>query len=62
MDISRPAANAQEAVQCLYMAYLAGIKENNGAATSLGRTSTFLDIYIQRDLDARRLTEEGPRS
>jgi formate C-acetyltransferase len=57
VDISRPAATAQEAVQALYMAYLAGIKENNGAATSLGRTSTFLDIYIQRDLDRGILTE-----
>ncbi len=47
VDISKPAANAQEAVQFLYMAYLAGVKENNGAAISLGRTSTFLDIYIE---------------
>ncbi len=59
VDISAPATNAHEAVQYLYMAYLAGIKENNGAATSLGRTSTFLDIYIQRDLDNGTLTEEG---
>ena len=59
VDISRPAANAQEAVQGLYMAYLAGIKENNGAATSLGRTSTFLDIYIQRDLERGILDEKG---
>ena len=58
-DISRPAENAHEAVQNLYMAYLAGIKENNGAATSLGRTSTFLDIYIQRDLERGILDEEG---
>ena len=58
-DISAPAENAQQAVQYLYMAYLAGIKENNGAATSLGRTSTFLDIYIQRDLENGTLTEEG---
>ena len=57
-DISRPAENAREAVQSLYMAYLAGIKENNGAANSLGRTSTFLDIYIQRDLARGLLTEE----
>lgn len=57
-DISRPAENAHEAVQNLYMAYLAGIKENNGAATSLGRTATFLDIYIQRDLDNGVLNEE----
>ena len=49
-DISGPAKNAQEAVQWLYYAYLAAVKENNGAAMSLGRTSTFLDIYIERDL------------
>jgi len=58
IDLSQPAQNAHEAVQFLYMAYLAGIKENNGAATSLGRTSTFLDIYIQRDLERGVLTEE----
>ena len=58
-DITRPAENAQEAVQNLYLAYLAGIKENNGAATSLGRVSTFLDIYIQRDLDNGVLDEQG---
>ena len=58
-DISRPAENAHEAVQNLYMAYLAGTKENNGAATSLGRTSTFLDIYIQRDIERGILTDEG---
>ena len=57
-DIRRPAENAHEAVQNLYMAYLAGVKENNGAATSLGRTATFLDIYIQRDLDKGVLTEQ----
>ena len=57
-DVRRPAENAREAVQNLYLAYLAGVKENNGAATSLGRTATFLDIYIQRDLDAGLLTEE----
>ncbi|MBE7051602.1 MAG: formate C-acetyltransferase [Ruminococcaceae bacterium] len=57
VDIRKPAVSAQEAVQHLYMAYLAGIKENNGAATSIGRTSTFLDIYIQRDLDAGIITE-----
>ncbi len=57
-DISRPAANAQEAVQWLYFGYLAAVKEQNGAAMSLGRTSTFLDIYIQRDLDRGVLTEE----
>lgn len=57
-DISQPAENAHQAVQNLYMAYLAGVKENNGAAISLGRTSTFLDIYIQRDLDLGRITEQ----
>lgn len=56
-DISRPAENAKEAVQWLYFAYLAGIKEQNGAATSLGRTSTFLDIYFARDIAAGVLTE-----
>lgn len=58
IDLSNPAANAREAVQFLYMGYLAGVKENNGAATSLGRTSTFLDIYIQRDLDRGTITEK----
>ena len=58
VDISKPASNAKEAVQAVYMAYLAGVKENNGAATSLGRTSTFLDIYIQRDLENGVLTEK----
>ncbi|RGV95975.1 formate C-acetyltransferase [Ruminococcus sp. AF14-10] len=57
-DITRPAENAKEAVQNLYLAYLAGIKENNGAATSLGRTATFLDIYIQRDLENGVLDEQ----
>jgi formate C-acetyltransferase len=57
-DISRPATNAKEAVQWLYFAYLAGVKEQNGAAMSLGRTSTFLDIYFERDLATDRLTEE----
>ena len=57
VDISKPASNAREAVQATYMAYLAGIKENNGAATSLGRTSTFLDIYIERDLRNGVITE-----
>ena len=56
-DISRPAENAKEAVQWLYFAYLAGIREQNGAAMSLGRTSTFLDIYFERDLKAGILTE-----
>lgn len=57
-DISRPAENAKEAVQWLYFGYLGAIKEQNGAAMSLGRTSTFLDIYIQRDLEKGVLTEE----
>ena len=57
-DISKPAANAKEAVQWLYFGYLAAVKEQNGAAMSLGRTSTFLDIYIQRDLERGILTEE----
>lgn len=57
-DISKPAANAKEAVQWLYFGYLAAVKEQNGAAMSLGRTSTFLDIYIQRDLDKGIITEE----
>ena len=57
-DLSKPATNAREAVQWLYFAYLAAIKQQNGAAMSLGRTSTFLDIYIQRDLDAGVITEE----
>ena len=57
VDISKPASNAREAVQATYMGYLAGIKENNGAGTSLGRTSTFLDIYIERDLNNGVITE-----
>ena len=57
-DISKPAQNAKEAIQWLYFGYLAAIKEQNGAAMSLGRTTTFLDIYIQRDLDNKLLTEE----
>jgi len=57
-DISKPATNAQEAFQWLYFAYLAAIKEQNGAAMSLGRVSSFLDIYIQRDLDEGTITEE----
>jgi formate C-acetyltransferase len=56
-DIRRPARNAAEAVQWLYFAYLAAVKEQNGAAMSLGRVSTFLDIYIKRDLDDGRITE-----
>ena len=58
-DISGPAANAREAIQWTYFAYLAAIKEQNGAAMSLGRVSTFFDIYIQRDLEAGTLTEQG---
>jgi len=57
-DISGPARTAKEAVQWLYFGYLAGVKEQNGAAMSLGRTSTFLDIYFERDLAAGLLTEE----
>ena len=56
-DISRPAENAQEAVQWLYFGYLGAIKAQNGAAMSIGRISTFLDIYIQRDLDKGIITE-----
>ncbi len=57
-DISKPAKNAKEAVQWLYFGYLAAVKENNGAAMSLGRVDAFLDIYIERDLKNRTLTEE----
>ena len=57
-DISQPAKNAQEAIQWTYFAYLGAIKEQNGAAMSLGRVSTFFDIYIQRDLQNGTLTEE----
>lgn len=56
-DISKPAQNAKEAVQWLYFGYLAAIKEQNGAAMSIGRTSTFLDIYIERDLQNGVITE-----
>lgn len=56
-DISKPARTAREAVQWLYFAYLAAVKENNGAAMSLGRTSTFLDIFIERDLQNGTLSE-----
>jgi formate C-acetyltransferase len=59
VDISKPSTTATEAVQAIYFGYLAGIKENNGAAMSLGRTTTFLDIYMQRDLTSGLLTEEG---
>ena len=57
-DISRPAENAQEAIQWLYFGYLAAVKEQNGAAMSLGRTSTFIDIYIQRDIEKGILNEK----
>jgi len=57
-DVTRPAATAKEAVQWLYLGYLAGVKEQNGAAMSLGRTSTFLDVYFQRDMAEGTLTEE----
>ncbi|CAM7528248.1 2-ketobutyrate formate-lyase/pyruvate formate-lyase [Citrobacter sedlakii] len=57
-DISRPARNAQEAVQWLYFAYLAAVKSQNGGAMSLGRTASFLDIYIERDFKAGILTEQ----
>ncbi len=56
-DVTQPASNAKEAVQFLYFAYLAAVKDQDGAAMSLGRTSTFLDIYIERDLKAGILTE-----
>ena len=58
VDISKPATSAKEAVQAIYFAYLAGAKENNGAATSLGRVSTFIDIYIENDLKNNIITEE----
>ena len=58
-DISRPAESAQEAVQWTYLAYLGAIKEANGAAMSIGRISTFLDVYIERDLKSGALAEDG---
>lgn len=58
LDISKPATNAREAIQWLYFGFLGAIKDQNGAAMSLGRTSTFLDIYIERDLKAGLITEE----
>ena len=58
-DISAPAQNAREAVQWLYFAYLGAVKEQNGAAMSLGRTSTFLDVFVQRDIAAGVLTEDS---
>ncbi|MEZ8100040.1 formate C-acetyltransferase [Vibrio bivalvicida] len=57
-DISRPATNAQEAIQWTYFGYLAAVKSQNGAAMSLGRTSTFLDVYVERDIAAGIITEE----
>ena len=57
-DITKPAQNAKEAIQWLYLGYLAAVKEQNGAAMSIGRTSTFLDIYIERDLKRGLITEE----
>ncbi|WP_438295525.1 formate C-acetyltransferase [Streptomyces sp. HUAS TT7] len=57
-DISAPATTGREAVQWLYFGYLAAVKEQNGAAMSLGRTSTFLDVYLQRDIEAGLITEE----
>ena len=57
-DISKPATNVQEAIQAVYFAYLAAVKEQNGAAMSLGRTSTFLDIYAKRDLEEGTFTEK----
>ena len=57
-DVSRPAETAQEAIQWTYFAYLAGIKEQDGAAMSLGNVSSFLDIYIERDLQSGKITEE----
>ena len=57
-DISAPASNAKEAIQWLYFGYLGAVKDQNGAAMSLGRTSTFLDIYIERDIQNGNLTEE----
>lgn len=58
IDISKPAKNAKEAIQFIYFGYLAGVKENNGAAMSLGRNTAFIDIYIEREIEAGSLTEE----
>ncbi|WP_298839095.1 formate C-acetyltransferase [Clostridium sp.] len=58
VDLSMPSTTAKDAVQAVYLGYLAGIKENNGAAMSLGRTTTFLDIYFERDLKAGLITED----
>ena len=57
-DISKPASTAKEAIQALYFGYLGAVKDQNGAAMSLGRTSTFLDIYVNRDLESGAITEE----
>ena len=57
LELGRPAANTQEAIQWLYLGYLAAVKEQNGAAMSLGRTSTFIDIYAERDLQEGTFTE-----
>ncbi len=59
LDISAPAENAQQAIQALYFGYLAAVKDQNGAAMSIGRNSTFLDIYIKRDMDRGLLTEDA---
>jgi len=58
VDLSKPAISAQDAVQAVYLGYLAGIKESNGAAMSLGRTTTFLDIYFEKDLQSGKITED----
>ena len=57
-DVSKPATNAKEAVQWVYFAYLGAVKDQDGAAMSLGRVSTFLDIYIEKDIEEGKLTEE----
>ncbi len=57
-DVSKPASNAKEAIQWVYFAYLAAVKQNNGAATSIGRNTTFFDIYIERDIKRELLTEQ----
>ena len=57
-DVTRPAQNAREAVQFVYLAYLAAVKDQDGAAMSIGRTSTFLDIYIEKDIREGKLTED----
>ena len=56
--MTRPAQNAREAVQFVYLAYLAAVKDQDGAAMSIGRTSTFLDIYIEKDIREGKMTEE----